>query len=143
MKYLLRTYCFLAGTFATSILCMEIAYAQSHDAHSQPIAGIEPDAQLIVSAPIAALLSKGVVVVPIRVEHVKIMPVYGEAALQVAPRIGHFHVTVDRASWHWVHASNEPIVIQGLSSGQHHLTIDLAQANHHVIASQELDIALP
>jgi len=130
----------LAITFALSLAT---AHAADHDAHIPPAAAVQPAAQLMVDAPLAVPLSKGLVVVPFRAQHLKILPVYGEAALRVVPRIGHLHITLDHAAWHWLQASEEPIVIQGLPSGPHQLTLELADANHHVLAAQNLDFTIP
>lgn len=132
---------YLAITAA--LLSLTTAHADDHDAHILPTAPVEPAAQLIVDAPLAIPLAKGIVVVPFRTEHIKIIPVYGEAALRVVPRIGHLHITVDHAAWHWLQASEEPIVIQGLSHGPHQLTLELADANHHVLAAKDLDFTIP
>jgi hypothetical protein len=37
-----------------------------------------------------------------RTEKSRIVPVLRRAPLQVVPRIGHLHVTIDRAAWPWV-----------------------------------------
>jgi hypothetical protein len=104
---------------------------------------VEPEAQLQVDAPLAAPLTRGVVVVPFHTEHLKIVPVYGVAALGIVPRIGHLHISVDHSSWHWLHSSEEPIVIQGLSRGPHQLTVELADANHHRLTVREIDFTIP
>lgn len=80
---------------------------------------------------------------PFHTEHMKIVPVYGDAAAHIVPRVGHLHITVDHASWHWVQSNDDYIVIQGLAPGQHHLNIELTEANHHVVSGKELDIAVP
>src|SRR5688500_13556182 len=49
----------------------------------------EPPANLVVDPPLA----KGLVVVQYRTENLRVVPVFGEAALAVSPRIGHIHVT--------------------------------------------------
>lgn len=125
------------------LLGLATAHADDHAAHLLPAAAAEPAAQLVVDAPLAAPLAKGLVVVPFHAEHMKIMPVYGEAATHVVPRLGHLHITVDHAAWHWLHASEEPIVIQGLSHGPHQLTLELADASHHVLVVKELDFSIP
>lgn len=126
-----------------ALLCLASAHAGDHDAHVLPAVPVEPAAQLMVEAPLAAPLAKGLVVVPFRAEHMKILPVYGEAALRVAPRIGHLHITVDHAAWHWLQSNEEPIVIQGLPRGPHNVTLELADANHHVLAVKQLDFTIP
>lgn len=44
-------------------------------------------------------------------------PVFEPKALDDSPRIGHIHVTVDDAPWHWADASGEPLIIVGLPVG--------------------------
>ncbi len=133
-------YRLFVGMFLTG---MTNAYAEDHSGHTLPAVDNEPAAQLIVSAPIPRLLNRGIVVVPLHAENMKIVPVYGDPALKIMPRIGHYHVVVDNAPWHWVHASDEPIVIQGLAKGEHHLRIELSEPNHNVIAFKDLDITIP
>lgn len=103
----------------------------------------EPAAKLSLEGPLAGPLARGIVLVPFHTEYLKIVPVYGEAALGVTPRIGHLHVTVDHGSWHWVHANNEPIVLNGLSHGAHQLTVELADANHHRLDLKEVEFIIP
>jgi hypothetical protein len=90
-------------------------------------------AKLIVGAPLPDALARGLAVIPYRTENLRILPVYGLAALSVSPRIGHVHVTVDEAAWHWVDASGEPLIIQSLAPGPHSVLIELADPTHHVI----------
>jgi len=124
-------------------LSIGTTYADDHGAHSGAAISAEPAAALLVEAPLAAPLARGLVVVPFHTSHLKVVPVYGAAALAVVPRIGHLHVSVDHSSWHWLHSSDEPIVIQGLSHGTHQLTLELVDANHHQLAVRELDFTIP
>lgn len=100
-------------------------------------------ARLRVEAPLAGPLARGVVVVPFQAEHLQIVPVYGSDAAKVVPRIGHLHLTVDNAAWHWVQASPDLIVLQGLDGGPHTLRIDLADAQHQVLHSQTVGFTVP
>jgi hypothetical protein len=100
-------------------------------------------AQLKVAPPLPDKLERGLVVIPYRAENLRIVPVYGEAALKVTPRIGHVHVTVDDGPWHWVDASGEPLIIQGLPPGPHRVRIDLADPTHHVIDHQIVSFEVP
>ena len=93
----------------------------------------EPAAKLIVDAPLPEQLAKGLVVLQYRTENLRIVPVYGSGALDVSPRIGHIHVTVDGATWHWADASNEPLIIQGMTAGPHKILIELADPTHKII----------
>jgi hypothetical protein len=71
------------------------ALAEDHaPAALAPLAS-EPTPRLHVDAPLADQLAEGRVVVRYRAESARILPVYGPAARDVSPRIGHLHVTVD------------------------------------------------
>ena len=68
----------------------------------------EPQAKILVDAPMAAPLSRGTVVVRYRTENLHLVPVFGPAALQISPRVGHLHVSIDDAAWVWMDASGDP-----------------------------------
>ena len=93
----------------------------------------EPAAKLVVDAPLPEQLAKGLVVLQYRTENLRILPVFGSGALDVSPRIVHIHVTVDDATWHWADASNEPLIIQGMTAGPHKILIELADPTHKII----------
>ena len=69
----------------------------------------EPPARLIVDPPIPEALAAGRVFIQYRTENLRVVPVFGKAAVGVSPRIGHIHITVDHAPWHFVDASGETI----------------------------------
>jgi hypothetical protein len=71
------------------------------------------------------------------------VPVFGPAALAVSPRIGHIHVTVDDAPWHWADASGNPVTINGLVPGRHKLMIQLVGANHQPLDQDTLQFTIP
>jgi hypothetical protein len=100
-------------------------------------------ALLIVAPPLPDALARGLVVIQYRADNLRIIPVYGQAALSVTPRIGHIHVTLDNATWHWVDASGEPLIIQGLTPGPHRVLIDLADPTHLVIDSKTVSFEIP
>jgi hypothetical protein len=66
------------------------------------------------------------VVIPYRADNLRIVPILPPAALNVTPCIGHVHVTIDDAPWHWVDASGELLIIQGLTPGPRSVLIELA-----------------
>jgi hypothetical protein len=71
------------------------------------------------------------------VENVRILPVFGAGALNVSPRVGHLHITVDDLPWWWAEASdNNTIDIAGIPPGQHTVKIELVDSNHNVISGQ-------
>jgi hypothetical protein len=55
----------------------------------------EPAPKLIVDPPLPEGLAFGVFWAQYRVENLRIVPVFGAAALQVSPRVGHLHIIVD------------------------------------------------
>ena len=98
----------------------------------EPIAN-EPAGKIVVDPPLAEPLSRGLVVIQYRTDNLHIAPVFGPAALAVSPRVGHIHVTVDDATWHWADASGNPVIVNGLSPGPHKVLIQLVDANHQPI----------
>ncbi len=113
--------------------------------HASPLLPIENEApaRLIVDAPLPGPLAEGRVFIQYRTENLRVMPVFGKGALDVSPRIGHIHVTVDKESWHFIDASGETIVLVGLAAGPHQVLIELADPTHRVIASETVKFTLP
>ena len=103
----------------------------------------EPPARIIVSPPADEPLSRGVVVIPYRTQNLRIQPVFGPAALAVSPGVGHIEVTVDDALWQWEDASGVPVIIQGLSAGEHRILIQLMNANHQSIDQKLVEVTVP
>src|SRR5690349_14246614 len=96
----------------------------------------EPPPKLVVDPPLAEPLAAGRVFIQYRTENLRVVPVFGAGALDVSPRIGHVHITVDDAPWHFVDASGETIIVVGLKPGPHKVLIELADPTHHVIDSK-------
>lgn len=103
----------------------------------------EPEALLIVDPSLPEPLSRGLVFIQYRAENIRIVPVFGRGALQVSPRIGHVHITVDDLPWHFVDASGETIIVVGLPAGEHKVLVELADPNHHVITAQTVSFVIP
>jgi hypothetical protein len=103
----------------------------------------EPAARLVVDPPLPESLAQGRVVIQYRTENLRILPVYGPAALDVSPRIGHLHITVDSAPWRWLDASNEPIIVNKLPPGPHHILIELVDPTHRVIEGKTIHFTIP
>jgi hypothetical protein len=103
----------------------------------------QPPAKLIVDPPQPDRLARGVVFIEYRTENLQIVPVFGPAALAVVPRIGHVHVTLDDAAWHWVDASGGPLIVAGLSPGPHNISIELADADHKPLAREIVRFEVP
>lgn len=108
-----------------------------------PLAEPQPPAKLIVDPPLAEPLARGYVFIQYRAENLRIVPVFGPNALDVSPRIGHIHVSVDGAPWHWADASSEPLILVGLPAGPHKVQIDLADANHQPLDHAIVQFVVP
>ena len=57
-----------------------------------------PAPKIALDAPLAEPLSRGVVFINHRVEHLLLAPAFGPKALEVSPAIGHLHITLDGAT---------------------------------------------
>jgi hypothetical protein len=131
----------LAVVVAAGPLVAAIAFGQSAKEirGATPYAEIknEPPPKLIVDPPLTNLLAQGIVWIQWRVENVRILPVFGQGALSVSPRVGHFHIRVDDLPWLWADASDlNTIDLAGMPPGPHKVQIDLADANHQVFPGQ-------
>jgi hypothetical protein len=103
---------------------------------STPLVAVpnEPPAKLIVDPPIPDQLALGRVFIQYRTENLRILPVFGSAALAVSPRVGHLHYYVDDQSWPIVETCGETIVMVGMKPGPHQVRFELADATHKPIA---------
>jgi hypothetical protein len=124
---------------AAMMLCASTALAQSatqrcRPAQIIPLTGTEPAAKIVIDPPLAGpLAARGVVVIPYCAENMRLAPVFGPGALAVSPRVGHVHVTVDEAPWHWADASGTPLILRGLPPGPHKVLIELVDADHQPV----------
>jgi hypothetical protein len=130
----------LAAVAAGTVLATS-AFAQSaRDIRGgSPYVAIENEAapKLIVDPPLAEGLAQGIVWIQYRAENVRILPVFGASALNVSPRVGHLHISVDNLPWLWADASNlNTVDIAGLPPGEHKVKIELVDANHQVFPGQ-------
>jgi len=129
---------------AGAILCGAVPTAREivGPASVVPLAE-QPAAKIIIDPPLPDQLAKGLVVVQYRTENLRILPVFGAAALAISPRIGHLHVTVDDSPWHWADTSSQELIIDGLRPGPHKILIELANANHETLAQGVVRFELP
>src|SRR6476469_6420485 len=93
----------------------------------------EAPAKLVVDPPIPEQLAQGRVFIQYRTENLRILPVFGNAALAVSPRLGHLHYKVDDQTWPIVDTSGETVVLVGLPPGSHKVLLELADATHKPI----------
>ena len=105
----------------------------------------EAPPKLVVDPPIPEQLAQGRVFIQYRTENLRILPVYGNAALAVSPRLGHLHYYVDGQSWPTVDSSGETVVLVGLKPGPHKVKLELADATHKPIpgATQLVEFTVP
>lgn len=103
----------------------------------------EPPPRLIVDPPLPEALAKGRVFIQYRTENIRLLPVFGEGALTVSPRVGHLHLTVDDLPWHFVDASGETLILVGLPPGHHSVLFELADPVHRVICRQIVEFEVP
>ena len=104
----------------------------------------EPAAKLVVDPPIPEQLAQGRVFIQYRTENLRILPVFGAAALSVSPRLGHLHYYVDDQAWPTVDTSGETVVLVGLPPGPHKVRLELADATHKPLpgASQVVEFTV-
>jgi hypothetical protein len=103
----------------------------------------QPPAKILVDPPKPEPLARGVALIQFRTENLQIVPVFGPAAAAVSPRIGHLHLTLDDASWHWAHTSNDPVIVAVLPPGPHKILFELADSNHKVLAREVVKFEVP
>ena len=131
---------------AVALLTSAVAAQSAKDVRGpSPLIAINNEAppKLIVDPPLPEPLSRGLVFIQYRTENLRVVPVFGKGALAVSPRIGHVHVTVDDAGWHFVDASGETLIVVGLKPGPHKVLIELADPTHKVITSETVKFTLP
>lgn len=137
----------LAAVVAGTVLAIS-AFAQSarEVGGSSSLVAIEnePPPRLIVGPPLPGPLARGAVLIPYRVENLRILPVLGMAAVNVSPRIGHLHVTVNDLPWRWGDFSDsKTIVIVGLPPGEHKVLIELSDPEHRIFTGQTVTFTVP
>src|SRR4026209_141297 len=137
-----------------AVIAMAIAFALSAAAQTAkevkgatPLVAVpnEAPAKLIVDPPIPEQPALGRVFIQYRTENLRVMPVFGKAALEVSPRVGHLHYYVDGQSWPIVDTSGETVVLVGLKPGPHSVRLELADATHRPIpgAAQLVECTVP
>ena len=133
---------------AMTLLPMTVAAQSAKDVKgATPLVGIanEPPGRLIVDPPIPEQLALGRVFIQYRTENLRILPVFGTAALSVSPRLGHLHYYVDDQAWPTVDTSGETVVLVGLPPGPHKVRLELADATHKPVAgaSKVVEFTVP
>lgn len=137
----------IVAAIALAATCTMEVLADGPSTHRKPVAVVpilnEPAAKLVVDDPLADQLARGRVIIQYRAENLRILPVFGAAALAVSPRIGHIHVTVDDNPWRWADASGEPLILNKFSAGPHKVLIELVDANHQTLDKKTINFEIP
>lgn len=129
-----------------AVLAVSVAGQSARDTRGpSPLIAIdnEPPPRIIVDPPLAEALAQGRVFIQYRTDHLRVLPVFGRGALDVSPRIGHVHITVDDTKWHFVDTSGETVILVGLEPGPHRVLFELADPTHRVIATQAIAFTVP
>lgn len=137
---------YLGAVVASSLLATIAAVRSARDIRgASPLVAIdnEPPATLIVDPPLPGPLALGRVFLQYRTENLRVVPVFGVGALDVSPRIGHLHIAVDDASWHFVDASGQTVILVGLKPGPHQVLFELADPTHNIITSKTVEFTVP
>ena len=140
------TFTSLGAAAFLAVLAVSVAGQSARDVRGpSPLIAIdnEPPPKLIVDPPLAEALVQGRVFIQYRTEHLRVLPVFGHGALDVSPRIGHVHITVDDAKWHFVDTSGETVILVGLEPGPHRVLFELADPTHRVITTQTVAFTVP
>jgi len=140
------TFTSLGAAALLAVLAVSVAGQSARDVRGpSPLMAIdnEPPTKLIVDPPLAEALAQGRVFIQYRTEHLRVLPVFGHGALDVSPRIGHVHITVDDAKWHFVDTSGETVILVGLEPGPHRVLFELADPTHRVITTQTVSFTVP
>ena len=125
-----------AAIAAVALIALSATAQTARDVNgATPLVAIqnEAPAKLIVDPPIPEQLALGRVFIQYRAENLRILPVFGKAALEVSPRIGHLHYYVDDQAWPTVDTSGETVVLVGLPPGPHKVRLELADTIHRPI----------
>ena len=104
----------------------------------------EPAPKLIAEQPLPGPLARGVVYIPYRVENLRIMPLGGEAASKVSPRVGHLHITIDDLPWFIAdYGQSNTIILGGMPRGQHKVLIEVVDPEGNVFTGQTVTFNSP
>ena len=104
----------------------------------------EPAPKLIVEQPLPGPLARGIVYIPYRLENLRIMPLGGEAASKVSPRVGHLHITIDDLPWFIAdYGQSNTIILGGMPRGQHKMLIEVVDPEGNVFTGQTVTFNSP
>lgn len=136
MKHFAQTFAAVAATIALAA----VALAQS----TVVTIDNEPPPKLTVQQPLPGPLARGIVYISYRVENLRILPLGGEAASKVSPRVGHLHITIDDLSWFWAdYGQSNTIILGGLPRGEHKVLIEVVDPEGKVFTGETVTFNTP
>ena len=134
---------YTVNTFALTATFIALASGVFAQSTVVPIDN-EPLPKLIVKQPLPGPLVRGVVYIPYRVENLLIVPLGGEMATKVSPRIGHLHITLDDLSWFWAdYGGSNTIILGGLPPGPHKVRIEAVDPEGKVLTGETVTFNIP
>ena len=146
MTMSVRTFAAIAALVAAAAFNADAQTAREAEGPT-PLVAVpnEPPPKLTVDPPIPEQLALGRVFIQYHTENLRILPVFGAAALGVSPRIGHMHITVDDQTWPIVDTSGGTFAAVGLKPGPHKVVFQLADTVHRPIAgaTQTVNFVVP
>jgi Family of unknown function (DUF6130) len=96
-----------------------------------------------VEPPLPGPLASGVAFVRYRVENLRILPVGGPAARNLAPRVGHLHFTVDDLPWQWADYGQSNTIILVNLPGEQKVLIEAVDPEGGVLTAQTVTFKSP
>jgi hypothetical protein len=131
VPYLLPTVFAAAGSIANAQSPSMMLTAESTSRPARPT--------ITIQSPALGEIVRGVTIIRFRAENVSIESPFLPKEMHRGPLpAAHLHVTVDGTTWHWIHATTDPIVVTPLMPGDHTVTLELAGADHRPLDSRSV-----
>jgi hypothetical protein len=137
-------------SLARSIVAFAVATALAPGAPAQSARSLvvpfenEPPPKLTIQPPLPGPLAEGVAFIPYHVDNLRILPIGGESARALSPRVGHVHVTVDDLPWQWAdYGQSDTIILVNLPRGEHKVLIEAVDPDGGLLTSQSVRFVAP
>ncbi|WP_152681620.1 DUF6130 family protein [Chromobacterium subtsugae] len=104
-----------------------------------------PAPKLVIESPVDGQAVGNALIVRFHAEQIRLAPRYapaGEPVPAALRGVGHLHVYLDGAAWHWVHATPDPLVLVGLPPGPHQIHLELAAPNHQPLDARQVSFSV-